>query len=264
LVADAVPSDERHAAGNGGVFSWTAGSAVGCAFAGLLELTRTLGAFGNLQFIPTEATEGMFVSWTWAMLAAPAAVIASAILIAAAVAHVRTHAALWSAVIGMVATLWLAARVWENVTGYLTTASDSGPSADALPLPPDRWPFVYRHGVSVLVCSVVLAICAIAYVLWRIRPRSITFALGILLALAVVFAGGQFGFAAVAFLRLRNLSVAVAAIDLAVAAVVLRRRRLDVVLLAALLMVAASAWRIDRSWRMMLPEMPHGIEFPQW
>lgn len=265
MVTDGIEEDERSAAGNGGVFSWIAGAAIGCALAGLLELTRTFGAFGNLQFIPTEATEGMFSSWTWAMLASPVVVIASGITIAIAIgiARVRTRAALACAAVGLMATLWLGARVWENVTGYLIQ-SDVGPSVETAPLAPDRWPIVYGHGVSVLVCSVVLALAAVAYALWRIRPRAAGFALGTLLALALVFAGGQVGFAAMAFLRLRNLSAAVAAIDLVIVALVLRNRRFDVVLLIAVLIVAASAWQLDRSWRRMLPEMPQGVDTPRW
>lgn len=256
-VPESNGSNERNAAGNGGVFSLITGLAIGCALAGLLEFTRTFGAFENLQFVPTEATERMFVSWTWAMLAAPVAVIFSAIVIALS----RTFVAARS--LAIIATLWLAARVWENVAGYLI-ASDVGPDAEAAPLAPDRWPFVYRHGIAVLIAVVLLAILAIAYALWRTRPRAISFTGGLLIAIVAVYAGGQFGFAAMSFLRLRNLSAAVAIIDLILVGLVLRRRRMDIVLLIAFLLVAASAWQLDRSWRQMLPEMPHGIETPAW
>ena len=260
MVTEVVESNERNAAGNGGVFSLLAGLAIGCALAGLLEFTRTFGAFGNLQFIPTEATEASFVSWTWAMISAPVAVIASAVVVALSLARVRSI--LITASVSMIATLWLAARVLENVNGYLI-ASDHGPEADASPLAADRWPFVYRHGIAVLVCGAVIALAAIAFALWRTRPRAIAFTFGLLLALLLVYLGGQFGFAAMAFLRLRNLSVAVAVIDLVLVALAMRQRR-DLLLLLAFLLLAASAWRLDRSWRSMLRELPHGIEMPNW
>lgn len=263
MVTDAIESKERSAAGNGGVFSFVAGLAVGCAFAGLLEFTRTFGAFENLQFIPTDATEASFVSWTWAMLAAPIAVIASAILIAIGIGIVRTRVSLTGAVLGLIATFWLACRVWENVTGYLIV-SDQGPAAGTTPLLPQRWPMVYQHGIAVVLCGVILTVAAILYALWRVRPRAVVFALGIVLALAIVFTGGQFGFVAMSFLRLRNLSAVVAAIDVVIVALVLRHRRFDVILLLAFLILASSAWQLDRSWRGMVKEMPHGIEMPMW
>jgi hypothetical protein len=256
-VPELNESNERSAAGNGGVFSLIAGLAIGCALAGLLEFTRTFGAFENLQFVPTEATAGMFVAWTWAMLAAPVAVLFSAIVIALS----RTYLALRS--LALIATLWLAARVWENVAGYLIV-SDYGPSYEAAPLAPERWPFVYRHGIVVLIVVASLAILTIAYALWRTRPRAISFTLGLLLAMLIVYAGGHLGFASMSFLRLRNLSAAVAVIDLILVGLVLRARRFDVILLIAFLIVAASAWQLDRSWRRMLPEMPHGMEMPAW
>ena len=150
----------------------------------------------------------------------------------------------------------------ENVNGYLI-ASDQSPEAGAPPLPSDRWPFVYRHGIAVLICGVVIALAAIAYALWRTRPRAIAFTFGLLLALLVVYLGGQFGFAAMSFLRLRNLAVAVAVIDVLLVALAIRRR-VDIVLLLAFLLLAASAWRLDRSWRAMRRELPHGIEMPAW
>ena len=260
MVAEVTESNERNAAGNGGVFSLLAGLAIGCALAGVLECTRTFGAFGNLQFIPTEATEASFVSWTWAMISAPVAVIASSVIVALSVA--RSRSILITASLSLIATLWLAARVLENVNGYLI-ASDHGPDADAPPLAVDRWPFVYRHGIAVLVCGVVIALAAIAYALWRVRPRAIAFTLGLLAALLIVYLGGEFGFAAMAFLRLRNLSAVVAVIDLVLIAFSFRRRR-DVVLILAFLLLIASAWRLDRSWRAMLRELPHGIEMPAW
>lgn len=263
MVTDAVETNERSAAGNGGVFSLVAGLAIGGAFAGLLELTRTFNAFGNLQFIPTDATVAVFANWTWAMLAGPAAVIASCIVIATAVAVVRTRVALGAAIAGSIVTLWLAARVWENVTGYLVVA-DSAPAIDTTPLPPQQWPFVYQHGIAVLGGGVLLTLAATVYSIWRNRPRAIVFALGVVLALALVLAGGQFGFAAMSFLRLRNLSALAAALDIVIVLNVARSRRFDIVLLLAFLLLAASAWRLDRSWRAMLAELPHGIETPQW
>jgi len=263
LVTYVPETDEGNAAGNGGVFSLLAGTAIGCAFAGLFEFTRTFGAFSNLQFTPTDATEPVFVSWTWAMLASPAVVIASSIVIALALVHVRTRPALAAGAIGIITTIWMAARVWENVTGYLIP-SDAGPPIEDVPLPPARWPIVYQHGIAVLIAGVVLCLAAIGYALWRTRPRAIAFAAGVLLALAIVFTGGQFGFAAMAFLRLRNLSVAVAVIDLAMVALMLRARRFDLLLLLCFLLAAASAWRLDQSWRTMLAQMPHGIETPAW
>jgi len=261
LVTEVPESNERNAAGNGGVFSLLAGVAIGCALAGLLEFTRTFNAFGNLQFIPTEATEGSFVSWTWAMLSAPVAVIASAIVVALSL--VRFRSILISASASLLATLWLGARVLENVNGYLI-ASDTGPEAEAQPLALDHWPIVYRHGIAVLVCGVVIAIAAIAYALWRTRPRAIAFTLGLLLALLVIYLGGQYGFASMSFLRLRNLSAVVAAIDLILVGFALRHRRFDVVLLLTFLLLAASAWRLDRSWRAMVVELPHGMDIPAW
>jgi hypothetical protein len=260
LVTEVPESNERNAAGNGGVFSLLAGVAIGCALAGLLEFTRTFGAFGNLQFIPTEATEGSFVSWTWAMLAAPVTVIASSVVVALSLARFRSI--FITASLSLIATLWLAARVLENVNGYLI-ASDQGPEADAPPLAADRWPFVYRHGVAVLICGVVIAIALIAYALLRTRPRAIAFTVGLLAALLIVYVGGQFGFAAMSFLRLRNLAAVVAVIDLILVAVAMRRR-VDVIIVLAFLLLAASAWRLDRSWRAMLAELPHGIEIPAW
>jgi hypothetical protein len=260
LVTEVAESNERNAAGNGGVFSLLAGVAIGCALAGLLEFTRTFGAFGNLQFIPTEATEGSFVSWTWAMLAAPVAVIASSFIVALSLARVRSI--LITASVSLIATLWLAARVLENVNGYLV-GSDQAAEASMPPLPLDRWPFVFRHGIAVLLCGVVIALAAIAYALWRTRPRAIAFTCGLLLALLVVYLGGQFGFAAMSFLRLRNVCVAVAVIDLVLVALAFRQRR-DLLLVLAFLLLAASAWRLDRSWRAMLRELPHGIEMPAW
>jgi hypothetical protein len=260
LVAEVPESNARNAAGNGGVFSLLAGLAIGCALAGVLEFTRTFGAFGNLQFIPTEATEASFVSWTWAMISAPVAVVASSVIVALSLTRFRST--LITASASLIGTLWLAARVLENVNGYLIV-SDHGPEADAPPLAADRWPFVYRHGVAVLICGVVIAIALIAYAIWRTRPRAIAFTFGLLVALLIVYLGGQFGFAAMAFLRLRNLAVVVAAIDLALIALAVRRRR-DVIILLAFLLLAASAWRLDRSWRAMLAELPHGIEMPAW
>jgi hypothetical protein len=259
LVTEVAESNERNAAGNGGVFSLLAGLAIGCALAGLLEFTRTFGAFGNLQFIPTEATEASFVNWTWAMISAPVAVIASSIVVALSVARFRS--VLIAASASLFATLWLAARVLENVNGYLV--AEQGAEASMPPLAADRWPFVYRHGIAVLVCGVVITIAAIAYALWRTRPRAIAFTFGLLASLLVVYLGGQFGFAAMAFLRLRNLSAAVAVLDLIFVALTLRKRR-DLLLLLAFVLLAASAWRIDRSWRAMLRELPHGIEMPAW
>jgi hypothetical protein len=261
LVAEVPESNERNAAGNGGVFSLLAGLAIGCALAGLIEFTRTFGAFGNLQFIPTEATEASFVSWTWAMLSAPVAVLASSVIVALSLTRFRTIFITASA--SLIATLWLAARVLENVNGYLI-ASDQGPEADAPPLAADRWPFVYRHGVAVLICGVVIAIALIAYALWRTRPRAIAFTFGLLAALLIIYLGGQFGFAAMSFLRLRNLAVVVAAIDMVLVALAFRQRRFDIVLLLAFVLLAASAWRLDQSWRAMLAELPHGIEMPAW
>jgi hypothetical protein len=260
LVTEVPESNERDAAGNGGVFSLLAGLAIGCALAGLLEFMRTFGAFGNLQFIPTEATEASFVSWTWAMLSAPVAVIASAVIVALSLARYRSI--LITASASLIATLWLAARVLENVNGYLV--AQQGIEASMPPLAADRWPLVYRHGIAVLLCGVVIALAAIAYALWRTRPRAIGFTFGLLAALLIVYLGGQFGFAAMAFLRLRNLSAAVAVIDLVLVAVALRRRRFDIIILLAFLLLAASAWRLDRSWRAMLAELPHGIEMPAW
>jgi hypothetical protein len=260
LVTAEVPeSNERNAAGNGGVFSLLGGLAIGCASAGVLEFTRTFGAFGNLQFIPTEATEASFVSWTWAMISAPVAVIASSILVALSLARFRSI--LITASASLIATLWLAARVLENVNGYLI--AQQGVEASMPPLPAARWPFVYRNGIAVLVCGVVIALGAIAYALWRVRPRAIAFTFGLLAALLIVYLGGQFGFTAMAFLRLRNLAVIVAVIDLVLVAFALRRRR-DVVIVLAFLLLIASAWRLDRSWRAMFVELPHGIEMPAW
>ena len=260
MVAEVPESNQRNAAGNGGVFSLLAGLAIGCALAGLLEFTRTFGAFGNLQFIPTEATEASFVSWTWAMISAPVAVVASSVIVGLSLERVRSL--LITASVSLMATLWFAARVLENVNGYLV--AQQGVEASMPPLPADRWPFVYRHGVAVLICGIVIAIAAIAYALWRTRPRAIAFTFGLLAALLVVYLGGQFGFAAMSFLRLRNLSVAVAAIDLVLIALAVQRRRFDIVLLLAFVLLAASAWRLDRSWRAMLAELPHGIEMPTW
>jgi hypothetical protein len=259
LVTEVPESNERNAAGNGGVFSLLAGLAIGCAVAGLLEFTRTFGAFGNLQFIPTEATEASFVSWTWAMISAPVAVIASSIVVALSVARFRSIVI--TAAASLMATLWLAARVLENVNGYLI--AQQGVEAAMPPLAAARWPFVYRHGIAVLVCGVVIALAAIGYAVWQVRPRAIAFTFGLLAALLLVYLGGQFGFTAMAFLRLRNLAVAVSVIDLILVALVLRRRR-DVVLVLAFLLLVASAWRLDHSWRAMLAELPHGIEIPAW
>jgi hypothetical protein len=259
LVAEVPESNERNAAGNGGVFSLLAGVAIGCALAGLLEFTRTFGAFGNLQFIPTEATEASFVSWTWAMISAPVAVIASAIVVALSLGRFRSIFIAASA--SLIATLWLAARVLENVNGYLI--AQQGVEASMPPLAADRWPLVYRHGIVVLVCGVIIALAAIAYALWRARPRAIAFTVGLLASLLIVYLGGQFGFTAMAFLRLRNLAVIVAVIDLILVALSLRQRR-DVVLILAFVLLIASAWRLDRSWRAMLAELPHGIEMPAW
>jgi hypothetical protein len=260
LVTEVPESNERNAAGNGGVFSLLAGLAIGCALAGLLELTRTFGAFGNLRFSPTEATVASFESWTSAMLAAPVAVIASAVVVALSLARVRSI--LITSSVSLIATLWLAARVLENVNGYLIP-SDVGPAYEATPLAPERWPFVFRHGIAVLVCGVVIALAAIGYALWRTRPRAIAFTFGLLLALLIVYLGGQFGFAAMSFLRLRNLSLIVATIDLILVVLSFRQRR-DLLLLLAFVLFAASAWRLDRSWRTMLRELPHGIEMPAW
>ncbi|MCU1350444.1 MAG: hypothetical protein JWO56_3474 [Acidobacteria bacterium] len=261
MVTEIPESNERNAAGKGGVFSLLSGLAIGCALAGLLEFTRTFGAFGNLQFIPTEATEASFVSWTWAMISAPVAVVASAVL--AALSLDRARSILIASSVSLITTLWLAARVLENVNGYLT-ATDRGPDADAPPLTTDRWPFVYRHGIAVLVCGVLIALAAMAYALWRTKPRAIAFTFGLLAALLIVYLGGEFGFAAMAFLRLRNLSAVVAIIGLILIALTLRLRRFDVVLLLAFALLAASAWQLDRSWRAMLVELPHGIEMPGW
>jgi hypothetical protein len=194
------------------------------------------------------------------MLAAPVAVIASSIVAALSLARIRSILA--TASLSLIATLWLAARVLENVNGYLI-ASDHGPEADAPPLPPDRWPLVYRHGMTVMICGVVIAFAVIAYALWRARQRAIAFTFGLLVALLIVYAGGQFGFAAVSFLRLRNLGAGVAAIDLVLVALAMRQRR-DVVLVLTFLLLAASAWQLDHSWRSMLRELPHGIEIPAW
>jgi hypothetical protein len=260
LVAEVPESNERNAAGNGGVFSLLAGVAIGCALAGLLEFTRTFGAFGNLRFAPTEATEASFVSWTWAMISAPVAVIASSVVVALSLARFRSI--FITASLSLIATLWLAARVLENVNGYLIP-SDVGPAYEATPLPPDRWPFVFRHGVAVLVCGVIITLAAIAYALWRTRPRAIAFTFGLLAGLLIVYLGGQIGFASMSFLRLRNLSGIVAVIDLLLVGLAMRQRR-DLLLLLAFVILVASAWQLDRSWRVMLAELPHGIETPAW
>jgi hypothetical protein len=236
-----------------------AGVAIGCAIAGLLEFTRTFGAFGNLQFIPTEATEASFVSWTWAMISAPVVVIASSVAVALSLARFRSI--LIAASASLIATLWLAARVLENVNGYLI--AQQGVEASMPPLPAARWPFVYRHGIGVLVCGVLLTLAAIVYALWRVRPRAIAFTFGLLASLLIVYLGGQFGFTAMAFLRLRNLAVIVSVIDLVLLALSLRQRR-DLVVVLAVLLLIASAWRLDRSWRAMVVELPHGIEMPAW
>ncbi len=263
-MTEAIASDQQEsAAGNDGAFSLLAGLATGCAFAGLLEFTRTFNAFGNLQFIPTEATQRMFVAWTWAMLAAPVSVVASAILITIAVRIRPSRAIRISAVVALLATWWLAARVWENVTGYLV-ADPNGPPAAASPLAPERWPLVYTHAVPVLMCGLFVALGGIGYALWRTRPRAVIFPVGLVVALAAVLAGGQFGFSAVAFLRLRNIGIAVAIADAILLALLVRRRSFDVILLPAFLVVAASAWQLTVSWLQMLPEMPHGIDFPAW
>lgn len=149
------------------------------------------------------------------------------------------------------------------MTGYLIP-TDAGPPVEAPPLPPARWPIVYQHGIAVLIAGVVLSLAAIGYVLLRTRRRAIAFAAGVLLALVIVFAGGQFGFAAMAFLRLRNLSATVAVIDLVIMVLVLRARRFDLLLLLCFLLIASSAWQLDRSWRTMLTQMPHGMETPGW
>lgn len=260
MVTEVPESNERNAAGNGGVFSLLAGLAIGCALAGLLEFTRTFGAFGNLQFIPTEATEASFVSWTWAMISAPAAVIVSSVIVALSLARFRSI--LITASLSLMATLWFAARVLENVNGYLIV-SDAGPAYEATPLAPERWPFVYRHGIAMLVCGVMIALAAITYALWRTRPRAIAFTFGLLAALLLVYLGGHFGFAAMSFLRLRNLSAVVAVIDLVLVGLAMRIRR-DLFLLLAFLLLAASAWQLDRSWRVIARELPHGIEMPAW
>jgi hypothetical protein len=260
LVAEVPESNERSAAGNGGVFSLLAGLAIGCAVAGLLEFTRTFGAFGNPQLVPTEAAEASFVSWTWAMLAAPVAVVASAVVVALSLARVRSI--LITASVSLLATLWFAARVLENVNGYLVV-SDAGPEPATAPLPLDHWPFVYRHGIAVLICGVMITLAAIAYALLRTRPGAIAFTFGLLASLLIVYLGGQFGFAAMSFLRLRNLGGVVALIDLVLLVLALRRR-FDLILLLAFLLLATSAWQLDRSWRALLRELPHGIEIPAW
>ena len=221
MVTEVPESNERDAAGNGGVFSLRAGLAIGCALAGLLEFTRTFGAFGNLQFIPTEATEASFVSWTWAMLSAPVAVFASSVIVALSLARFRST--LITASASMIATLWLAARVLENVNGYLVAQQNT--EASMPPLAAERWPFVYRHGIAVLLCFVVIALAAIAYALWRTRPGAIAFTFGLLASLLIVYIGGQFGFAAMSFLRLRNLSAPVPASALVLDAQAGHRRR---------------------------------------
>jgi hypothetical protein len=115
----------------------------------------------------------------------------------------------------------------------------------------------------VLVCGVLLTLAAIVYALWRVRPRAIAFTFGLLASLLIVYLGGQFGFTAMAFLRLRNLAVIVSVIDLVLLALSLRQRR-DLVVVLAVLLLIASAWRLDRSWRAMVVELPHGIEMPAW
>jgi len=58
--------------------------------------------------------------------------------------------------------------------------------------------------------------------------------------------------------------VVVAVIDLVLVGFALRHRRDLVLVLVFLLLLATSAWRLDRSWRAMVVELPQGIEMPAW
>jgi len=219
--------------------------AAGCTAAGAVEFLRTLRALGSLQFTPTADQPALFFAWTSAMLWSSLIVIASGALLL--FAEVRSKVA---SVAAIVATIVLAARVWENVSGYLTPME--GIPFEEHPLPVARWPFVYHHPWPLIAGVVIAILLAVGYAGWRARPQLAGILIGVTLVLAVVILGGNIGFTLVSFLRLRNWSLAVAALDVIVAAFAVRTRR-DIAVVIALLVVITASAEIAVAWKAMEP-----------
>jgi len=253
--------------------------AAGCTAAGAVEFLRTLRALGNLQFTPTADQPALFFAWTSAMLWSSLIVIASGALLMFAEARSKDvtpppgvpqasslrpvgggaqarclrytgPSSKVASVAAIVATIVLAARVWENVSGYLTPME--GIPFEEHPLPVERWPFVYHHPWPLIAGVVVAILLAVAYAGWRARPRLTSILIGVTLVLAVVILGGNIGFTLVSFLRLRNWSIVVALLDVVVAAFAVRTRR-DVAVVIALLLVITASAEIALAWKAMEP-----------
>lgn len=233
--------------------------AAGCLAAGALEFLRTLRALGNLGFVPSVDNVATFTSWTSAMVWSSIAVLASGALLT--MAEPRSRAAAIAIIDAGVLTVILAARAWENIGGYLIP-NDEIPF-EPHPLPLGRWPAIYRHPWLIIGLVFLLAIAAAAYGGWRNRPTLFAVIAGVALTLIVVIAGGQFGFATVSFLRLRNWTSVVAVANLVAAALVIRRRR-DVVLLVPLALLIAAAVFLAMAWEPMRGEIPPGNSIPWW
>jgi hypothetical protein len=239
------------------------GAALGVAIAGLILWLHTFQALGMLQFAPSVETQRTFVAWTSAMLAAPIVILASALLIA--LSDIPRLGRGFLAALGMTlaATAILAARTWENVEGFLLP-SDAGLPMTGTPLRFEDWPFVYHHGWWLFGGVAVAAVAVVALAAWRARPlHAVPLLAGVAIAIAAIVVGGSVGFSQMSFLRLRNWSLAVAALDAVVVALSVRDRR-GIVAVLLLLVVLAGTWQLHASWTALYAELPHDVPAPWW
>src|SRR5205085_5862311 len=135
---------------------------------------------GLLPFAPTVETQRSFFAWTFAMLAAPVVVLASAVLIALTgrgAASGRKQSGGMAAALQVVTAIF-AARVWENVEGFLIP-NDSPMPMNGTPLKFEQWPFVYRHGWWVFGGVAAAALLGITAAAWRTRPRLVPVIAGV-------------------------------------------------------------------------------------
>jgi hypothetical protein len=152
--------------------------------------------------------------------------------------------------IAVAATLVLAARVWENLSGYLI--SNDAIAFEEHPLPFERWPLIYRHPWPLMTLLAIAMLAAIIYAGSRARPSLFAIVTRVFFVLTLVVAGGQIGFALVSFLRLRNWSLVVAALDTIVAALAVRTRR-DIPIVVVLALVITAAIEMALAWQGMRP-----------
>lgn len=247
-------------------------ASVGAALAALIEWWQTFAAFGRLPFPVTIESLAMVKAWTIAMTVAPLAVLASALLLAvsnvgrasarhvpASARHDGMRAGLKPGLhpVAVVATIILAARVWENVTGYLAP-----PNANANI---EGTPTTFTHASPFVFAAVTIIAIAIAiFALSRTRPRLATLFIGAIAAIILIVAAGHLGFAPVAFLRLRNWTFVVALFD-ALAVVRWRKpEREDYVAWGLLAVVIACAVLNATAWQTMRISFPADVPIPAW